>query len=452
MHRIDWSALDERGRKAALSRPQFASREEVTRSAVDVIQGVRREGDAALRAYTERFDAVSLRDFAVSPTERAEARAALKPAEIASLGRAIANVERFHRAQPPSDVVVETEPGVRCEILSRPITSVGLYVPAGSAPLPSTVIMLAVPARLAGCRERVLCTPPQSDGRASPAVLVAAALCGIEKIFKVGGAQAIAALGFGTESIPKVEKIFGPGNAWVTAAKQILASDPEGAACDLPAGPSEVLIIADESAGADFVAADLLAQAEHDAYAQAILVSDSRALIEGVAVELRIQREALSRASVLARSLEASRSILVPNLDTAFEVANAYAPEHLILHLRKARDALPRVENAGAIFLGRWSAEALGDYCSGANHVLPTYGHARALSGLSVRDFLKTISVQEVTPAGLRALGPAAITLASLEGLDAHAQAVRRRLAVLEATTGDASALQTEQSTVEGAS
>jgi histidinol dehydrogenase len=320
---------------------------------------------------------------------------------------------------------------VRCEQILRPIAAVGLYVPAGSAPLPSAVIMLGVPARLAGCSQRVLCTPPRADGTVHPAILVAAHLCGIDMVVKVGGAQAIAALAYGTESIPRVDKIFGPGNAWVTAAKGLVSGDAAGAACDLPAGPSEVLVIADETARPQFVAADLLAQAEHDPLAQAILVTDSRSLARRVLAEIQEQRAQLSRGAILDESLQACRCILAPDLDTALRIANDYAPEHLILQLREPRRWLAHVRNAGSVFLGAWSPEPLGDYCSGTNHVLPTYGHARALSGLTVPDFVKTISVQELTPAGLRALGPTAVTLAQLEGLDGHAKAVTCRLEVL---------------------
>jgi histidinol dehydrogenase len=262
-------------------------------------------------------------------------------------------------------------------------------------------------------------------------VLTAARLCGIDTVFKVGGAQAIAALGFGTESIPKVDKIFGPGNAYVTAAKQLVASDPSGAACDLPAGPSEVLVLADATARAEFIAADLLAQAEHDPLSQAMLVTDSRKLAEEVSVSVHRQRRELKRQLILAQSLASCRAILVPDLNTGISIVNAYAPEHLLLQVREPRRWLSEIQNAGSVFLGTWSPETLGDYCSGTNHVLPTYGGARALSGLSVRDFVKTIPVQEITPAGLRALGPTAITLAKLEGLDGHADAAARRLTAL---------------------
>jgi histidinol dehydrogenase len=293
--------------------------------------------------------------------------------------------------------------------------------------------MLAVPARIAGCPNRVLCTPPARNGQANPAVLVAAELCGVKTVFKVGGAQAIAALAYGTGSIPKADKIFGPGNAWVTAAKQLVAGDPAGAACDMPAGPSEVMVVADGKASAEFVASDLLAQAEHDTQAQAILVTSSRQLAEAVSAEVQKQMRLLSRRAILEESLAASRCIVVRDIGAAIDVANLYAAEHLILEVEDPRQWLPRIQNAGSVFLGAWSPEPMGDYCSGTNHVLPTYGYARAYSGLSVLDFVKGITVQELSPGGLRSLGPVAVELAELEGLDAHASAVSRRLAVLEA-------------------
>ena len=435
MRILEWSSLDAAGRRAALARPALPSRRAAERVARAVIAAVKRDGDAAVRAFTERFDRVRLGSFAVLPDELAAARATLRTEEIAALERAIANVQRFHQAQAPKPLLLETEPGIRCEQLIRPIEAVGLYVPAGSAPLPSAVVMLAVPARIAGCARRVLCTPPRSDGSAHPGVLAAAVLCGIDQVFTVGGAQAIAALAYGTESIPRVDKIFGPGNAWVTAAKTIVSRDPQGAACDLPAGPSEVLVVADRAARAELVAADLLAQAEHDPLAQALLVTDSRALAEYVAAEIALQCGKLSRSAILAQSLRSCRAIVVPDLAAGVAVVNEYAPEHLLLQLSQPRRWLGEIRNAGAIFIGPWSAEPLGDYCAGPNHVLPTYGHARTVSGLSVRDFVKTMSVQELSPAGLRALGPTAVTLAGLEGLDGHGQAVTRRLAVLDAAS-----------------
>ena len=431
MRILDWESLAPGERRAALARPVQAARDEVNSVAREVIANVRAGGDEAIRAYSRRFDGAELESLAVGPEEFDQAQRALTSQQRSALERAIENVERFHRLQIPEVLDVETMPGVRCERLIRAISAVGLYVPAGSAPLPSAVIMLAVPARIAGCAQRVLCTPPGRDGRAHPAVLVAARLCGIESVFKAGGAQAIAALAYGTESIPKVDKIFGPGNAWVTAAKQAVAADPAGAACDMPAGPSEVLVIADDSARAEFVAADLLAQAEHDTQAQAILVTPSRALAEAVAAAVASQSRDLSRRAILQQSLAGSRCILVRDLESAIAVANEYAAEHLILEVREPRRWLEQVTSAGSVFLGTWSPEPMGDYCSGTNHVLPTYGYARAYSGLSVLDFLKRITVQELSPQGLRALGPVAVSLAQLEGLDAHAAAVTRRLDAL---------------------
>ena len=433
MRILRWESLSAAERRAALERPVQQSRADIDSLVREIIARVRAEGDAALRAYTRRFDGVDVDALAVSGQEFAQAEHALHAEQRAAIERAIANVERFHRAQPLEPLSLETSPGVRCERIFRPISAVGLYVPAGSAPLPSAVVMLAVPARIAGCPRRVLCTPPDRNGAANAAVLVAARLCGIESVFKVGGAQAIAALAYGTAAIPKVDKIFGPGNAWVTAAKQTAAADPQGAACDMPAGPSEVMVIADASARAEFVAADLLAQAEHDANAQAILVTDSATLAEAVSAAVDSQMRGLSRRAILERSLVSSRCLVVGDLDTAVAVANEYAAEHLILEVRAPRSLLPQIESAGSVFLGAWSPEPMGDYCSGTNHVLPTYGYARAYSGLSVLDYLKRITVQELTPAGLLGLGPTAVTLAHTEGLDAHAAAVTRRLDALRA-------------------
>jgi len=432
MRIVNWQQLDQAGRRAALARPVFEARADIATDVARLIGQVRAGGDQALLELTERFDGVRLAHLRVEAAEFARASAQLSAAQLQALRRAIANVEQFHSAQQLQPLSLETSPGVRCERISRPIQAVGLYVPAGSAPLPSAVIMLAVPARLAGCPQRILCTPPGRDGQANAAVLVAAQLCGIEQVFKIGGAQAIAALAYGTAAVPKVDKIFGPGNVWVTAAKQQVAADPEGAAVDLPAGPSEVLVIADDSARAEFVAADLLAQAEHDPQSQAILVTPSAALAAAVAEAVRQQLCGLSRHAILDKSIAASRCIVVADLQGAIAVANEYAPEHLLLQVRAPRALLGAICNAGSIFLGHWSPEPLGDYCSGTNHVLPTYGYARAYSGLSLLDFSKRITVQELSEDGLRNLGPTAATLAHLEGLDAHAAAVERRLAVLE--------------------
>lgn len=433
MRILEWNHLDEPQRVAALARPALAAHDDVVRVAREIIAQVRRDGDAALSELTERLDGVRLQALAAAPAEFAAARSELGAPQLQALARALENVRRFHEAQTPCGIVLETEPGVRCEQIHRPIEAVGLYVPAGSAPLPSAAIMLGVPAQVAGCPRRVLCTPPRADGSAHPAILAAAELAGIDTVFKLGGAQAIAALACGTASVRRVDKIFGPGNAWVTAAKRLVAAEPGGPACDLPAGPSEVLVVADDTAQAAFIAADLLAQAEHDVLSQSLLVTDSARLAAAVAGQIERQLPLLARRAILARSLESCRALVVGTLDEAMALSNRYAPEHLLLQVREPRRLLRQVSNAGSIFLGPWSPETLGDYCSGTNHVLPTFGHARTCSGLGVRDFLKTVSVQEISAAGLTRLGPTAVTLAQLEGLDAHASAVTQRLAFLAA-------------------
>ena len=428
---LDWNELDAAGRAGALQRPPGVSDAAVDAQVREIIAQVRSNGDAALLRYTRQFDGATLTQLQVGPEEFAAAQAGLPAQALQALRVAIANVTSFHRVQMPRDIRLETQPGVLCERLVRPIQSVGLYVPAGSAPLPSTAIMLAVPALLAGCPQRILCTPPQADGRADAAVLVAAQLCGVAQVFKIGGAQAIAAMAYGTASVPKVTKIFGPGNRWVAAAKQCVANDPQGAALDLPAGPSEVMVIADDGANANFVAADLLAQAEHDSGAQALLVSTSRALCEQVAAAIRQRLATLGRRAIIEQSLESARLIVVPDLRTATLISEQYAPEHLLIQTRAPRELLERVTTAGSVFLGTWSPETIGDYCSGTNHVLPTFGYARAYSGLSVGDFLRGMTVQELSATGFAALGPVAATLARLEGLDAHAAAVDVRLGAL---------------------
>jgi histidinol dehydrogenase len=433
MRILDWQSLSAAQRVEALRRPAQRDAAAVTATARGIIDRVRSDGDAALLALTEKLDGVRPTSLRVTPQEFEAAERALTAVQSAAIERAIDNVRRFHAAQMPAPLRVETAPGVVCERFSVPIRAVGLYVPAGSAPLPSTAIMLAVPAAIAACPVRVLCTPPARHGGADPAVLVAARRAGIEQVFKVGGAQAIAAMAYGTTSVPKCDKVFGPGNAWVTAAKLLVSQDADGAAADLPAGVTEVMVLADDSARADFVAADLLAQAEHSPDAQSLLVTTSPVLAEEVARQVRIQVAALSRGAILAESISHMRLLIVDGLETAFRIANDYAPEHLLLEIREPRRWLGRVSAAGAVFLGHWSPESLGDYCSGPNHTLPTYGYAKAHSGLSLEDFQKRITVQELTPAGLAGLGPTAQILADLEGLDAHAAAVSIRLAALDA-------------------
>ncbi|TWT23845.1 histidinol dehydrogenase [Luteimonas marina] len=434
--RLEWASLDAGARDAALQRP-VQSVAGTTRESVRVlIDEVRGRGDAALREISERFDGVAPDSFEVTAEEFSAAEEAVPAALKAAMRDAAARIECFHRAGMAAPYAVETAPGVVCERVVRAIPRVGLYVPAGSAPLPSTALMLGVPAKLAGCREVVLCTPPRRDGSADPAVLVAARMTGVHRVFKLGGAQAIAAMAFGTGSVPRCAKLFGPGNSYVTEAKQQVAQAGV-AAIDMPAGPSEVLVIADEGADAAFVAADLLSQAEHGPDSQVLLLSDSAGLLDRVERELEAQLAALPRAEIARQALSRSRLVLTGTLDEAFDISNAYAPEHLILALREPRGWLDRVEAAGSVFLGDFTPEALGDYCSGTNHVLPTNGAARAYSGVSVSSFQNFVSVQGASAEGIAGIGRCAVTLAEAEGLEAHANAVRLRLdkAAPEAST-----------------
>ena len=433
MRRIDWRWLDEAARAQALSRPPQGRSAELRVAVADILMDVRTRGDAALRDCAAKFEHVRLDAIEATEAEFDAASALLDEELKRAIGEAADRIEAFHRACMLRDVARETAPGVRVERVSRAIGRVGLYVPAGSAPLPSTVLMLAIPARLAGCAEVVLCSPPRADGSCDPAVLFAARQCGVQRVFEVGGAQAIAAMAYGTESLPRCDKLFGPGNAFVTEAKLQVASDPAGAAIDMPAGPSEVLVIADDSADATFVAADLLSQAEHAPDSQVLLVSDSEALLDTVAREIERQCAGLPRATIARQALAHSRLIRVASMLEAFEVGNRYAPEHLIVQVREPRRWLDEIHNAGSVFLGPWTPESVGDYCSGSNHVLPTYGWARSVSGLSVASFQKQISVQECTAAGLRAIGPCAVTLAAAERLDAHRRAIEVRMDAIAA-------------------
>jgi histidinol dehydrogenase len=423
-----WSQLEQSAREALLRRPAVIDDGTIRAGTAAIINEVRQDGDLALRILTKRYDRADLDVLQVSAEEFSQAESELTEQQLAAIDLAIDNVRKFHEAQVVSAIRVETMPGVLCERISHPIDAVGLYVPAGTAPLPSAAIMLAVPAEIAGCPTRILCTPPRPGGTADPAVLVAASRAGVNQIYKVGGAQAIAAMAYGTESIPRVCKIFGPGNAWVTCAKTLVSTDPEGAAIDMPAGPSEVLVIADADASAEFVASDLLSQAEHGVDSQVILLTTSAELAANVVTELNDQLHTLSRQEIAAAALANSRIILVDDVNTAVDVSNLYAPEHLILQVANPRASLSQVRNAGSVFVGPWSPEAAGDYCSGTNHVLPTYGFAQAWSGLGVDQFIRQMTVQELSREGLENLGDAIVSLAGLEGLDAHAAAVTRRL------------------------
>ncbi|MHC6217816.1 histidinol dehydrogenase [Stenotrophomonas acidaminiphila] len=428
---IDWNALDADAQARALTRPAQAVAAQ-TRAAVEALIGqVREGGDAALRDITARLDGVALERFEVSEAEFAAAEQAV-PAELRiAMQQAAERIDTYHRAGMAQPYSVETAPGVVCGKVVRAIARVGLYVPAGSAPLPSTALMLGVPAKLAGCRQVVLCTPPRRDGTADPAVLVAARLTGVHRVYKIGGAQAIAAMAWGTATVPSCDKLFGPGNAYVTEAKQQVAQAGV-AAIDMPAGPSEVLVIADAGANPAFVAADLLSQAEHGPDSQVLLLSDDAALIAAVRDEVERQVARLPREAIARQALAASLLVQVASIEQAFSISNRYAPEHLILALRQPRDWLERVEAAGSVFLGDYTPEALGDYCSGTNHVLPTAGAARAYSGVSVASFQNQISVQAASAQGIAGIGPCALVMARAEGLDAHANAVALRLEVAQ--------------------
>jgi len=427
MNRLHWSQLDATEQAQALQRPVQAVAARTRESVAALISSVREDGDAALREISLRFDGVAPASFEVNDEEFAAAERAV-PAELRqAMIDAAERIRLFHKAGMSQGYAVETAPGVRCERMVRPIGRVGLYVPAGSAPLPSTALMLGVPAQLAGCREVVLCTPPRRDGSADPAVLVAARLTGVHRVFKLGGAQAIAAMAYGTASVPACDKLYGPGNSYVTEAKQQVAQDG-AAAIDMPAGPSEVLVIADAGANPAFVAADLLSQAEHGPDSQVLLLTDDAAMLERVEAQVQAQLAKLSRADIAAQALQSSRLILVDSLVQAFQISNRYAPEHLILALREPRDWLAQVEAAGSVFLGDYTPEALGDYCSGTNHVLPTAGAARAYSGVSVASFQNMISVQSASAQGIAAIGNCARVLARAEGLDAHENAVALRM------------------------
>ena len=424
-----WAEMDDAARDAALGRPAVTGNPQIDAQVNAIIATVRRDGDKALLEFTERFDGVDLGDgIRVTEQEYAAAREQVSAAAHEAMEVAIANVSKFHAAQLTAPVRVETSSGVVCERITRPVNAAGLYVPAGSAPLPSTAIMLAIPARLAECPVRIMCTPPRPDGHADPAVLLAASMCGVDEIYKLGGAHAIAAMAYGTETVPKVEKIYGPGNVWVTAAKKAVATDPVGAALDMPAGPSEIMVLADGSSEPRFAALDLLSQAEHGPDSQAILVSTDEQFADRVNREIEAALPGLPRRSIIEQSLAHGACQIVSDLHEALNIANRYAPEHLILQINNPRQYIDSISNAGSIFLGPWTPEAVGDYCSGTNHVLPTYGFARNYSGLSVSDFQKQMSVQELTREGLTALAPTVRTLAQLEGLDAHAQAVAVRL------------------------
>lgn len=394
-----------------------------------ILDAIRSEGDNALRRYEAQYDHVTLGNLEATPDEFAAASDLLSPELRAAICTARANIETFHATQRFTGRKIQTTPGVTCWQKAVPIEKVGLYIPGGSAPLFSTVLMLAIPARIAGCREIILCTPPRPDGSIHPAILYAAREAGVSRVFKAGGIQAIAAMAYGTQSIPKTYKIFGPGNQYVTAAKQLVSL--KDVAIDMPAGPSEVEVIADDTARPDFIAADFLSQAEHGPDSQALLVTASETLAGPVAAAIDDQLNRLPRKEITAKALRHSRIIVLENTDQVIEFTNLYAPEHLIIQTRDYAALAERIENAGSVFLGPYTPESAGDYASGTNHTLPTNGYARAYSGVNLDSFIKKITFQEITPDGIRALGPTIQTMAENEQLDAHRNAVTLRLDTL---------------------
>ncbi|MGR5093090.1 histidinol dehydrogenase [Vibrio maritimus] len=429
MRTVVWQHLSQSQQESVLERPAITEGANITAAVTEVINQVRSEGDKALLDLTEKFDRVRPESIRVSADEIEAASARLSDNMKQALEQAYSNIAKFHKAQRPEALRVETQPGVVCEQVTRPINKVGLYIPGGSAPLPSTVLMLGVPAQIAGCRKVVLCSPPPIADE----ILYVAKLCKIDEVYNVGGGQAVAAMAYGTETVSKVDKIFGPGNAYVTEAKRQVSNDFRGAAIDMPAGPSEVLVIADESADPDFVASDLLSQAEHGPDSQVVLVTPSPVIADQVTEAVKRQLKQLSRADIAEKALGSSLIIIAESLTQCVSISNYYGPEHLIVQTKSPRELLPLLDNAGSIFLGDWSPESAGDYASGTNHVLPTYGYTRTYSSLGLADFSKRMTVQELSADGLLGLAPTVVTMAEAEGLDAHKRAVTIRVEKLNA-------------------
>jgi len=432
MRRFDWSSLDATGRKDALARPKRRSETSVGDVVRAIFDDVEARGGAAVTEWAIKLDDAPPRRIAITDAVVAEARDALPPADTRALRVAAENVRVFHQATVPEDSkLIETTPGVTSRIVWRPIGAAGLYVPGGTAPLFSSLLMLAIPAGVAGVGTRVAVTPPSKDGSAHPAMILAAAEAGLDALWLLGGAQAIAAMTFGVTlddgEIPACDKLFGPGNAYVAEAKRYASSLPGGPLADMPAGPSELLIIADRDCDPELVAADLLSQAEHDADAQVVLVADREATIDAVLEAVEEQVSTLPRETIARASLAEARAVLVADLAEAVAVSNFYGPEHLALHVEDAEKLVPSIRAAGAVFVGRWAAETLGDYAAGPSHVLPTDGGARTLGGITTASFMTSMSVQTVTEAGAERLGPIAARLARLEGLEAHARAADLR-------------------------
>ncbi|OCG11880.1 histidinol dehydrogenase [Gilliamella apicola] len=424
-----WQQCSDAQRAALLTRPAITASDSISQAVADILSQVKQNGDQALIALSNKFDKVQIQQIKLTQDAIKAATARVKPELKQAMQLAVSNIEKFHQAQVKSAITVETMPGVKCQLVTRPIDSVGLYIPGGSAPLLSTVLMLATPAKIAGCRKVILCSPPPIADE----ILYAAELCGVTEIYQLGGAQAIAAMAFGSKSVPKVDKIFGPGNAFVTEAKRQVSQRLDGAAIDMPAGPSEVLVIADSSANPAFIAADLLSQAEHGPDSQVVLVTPDEDIAKAVSIEVDKQLTQLSRQGIAEKALQESRLIVTKDLEQCITISNRYGPEHLIIQTQNADDLVEQITSAGSIFLGDWSPESAGDYASGTNHVLPTYGYTATYSSLGLADFQKRMTVQKLSPEGLQAIGNAVELMAQAEQLTAHKQAVTLRLATLNA-------------------
>ena len=426
---IKWNRLTEDEKRSSIQRPVIENSDEQGHIISRIFEAVESEGDEALRKYTKMYDGVEMENFLMSDLEIESALNRVPGSLIQSIKNAIENVKTFHQANyNTAEAITEVKQGVNCQIIKRPIENVGLYIPAGNNPLPSTAIMLGVPSSLAKNKQSFVVSPPNKEGLVNDAIVAAARLSGIEKIFKVGGAQSIAAMAHGTESIPQADKIFGPGNSWVTKAKQMISTLGLPVSIDMPAGPTEVMIISDGCTNPKFIAYDLLSQAEHGIDSQVILISQDNSFLEKVAIEIDKAIETISTREIAKVSMENSKFICVNELEDAFQISNNYAPEHLIINCQDAEEMLPRISSAGSVFLGEWSPESAGDYCSGTNHVLPTAGFATSYSGLSVDSFCKSISVQSLSKKGLQSIGDDIINLAMSEGLEAHAKAVSVRI------------------------
>lgn len=428
MKRYAWTELSQDQRQVALARPMGLSDSSIADSVRAIMAKVKTSGDAAVLEFTAKFDGVDLTDLRVEPSATKAAWDALPDDQKSAIDIAYANIKKFHAAQKPEDIEVETTRGVYCRREARAIETAGLYVPGGTAPLVSTLLMLAVPAQVAGVQRRVVVTPPSKDGSINPAILAAAYRCKVTDVFMCGGAQAIAALAYGTASIPRCDKIFGPGNAYVATAKSLAAQEPGGPAIDMPAGPSEAMVVADDKSNPVFVASDLLSQAEHDTLAQVICVSTTQTGAEEIKAEVEAQLATLPRKDIAAVAIQNSRMIVANDRADIIDIINRYAPEHLIMQVKQPETYVAAIRNAGSIFLGPWTPESMGDYASGTNHTLPTYGAARAYSGVTLESFIKYISVQRATKKGLQRLGPTVEKLAEMEGLEAHRRAISLRL------------------------